>query len=129
MTRMEYCRSLRERKDVHFNCFQSVTLPFAKDLGMDEDKLYALGAHFGSGVRHGSVCGAFSGAMMVLGGLGYDEKTAGELLRNFMQRHGSTACAQLLKDSLQRGEVKKDHCDGLVFEMVEAVEAVLTAQQ
>ena len=124
MTHMEHCRALRAREDVHFNCCQSVLVPFAKELGMTEEQAYAMGAHFGSGVRHGSICGALSGAMMVMGGLGYDEKIAAAHIREFIGRHGSTACAQLLKDSNERGEVKKVHCDGLVFEMIEALDAL-----
>ena len=124
MTHMEHSRALRAREDIHFNCFQSVVVPYAKELNLTEDQAYALGAHFGGGVRHGSICGALSGAMMVMGGLGYDEKAATEFLRAFIEKHGSSACAQLLKDSRERGEEKKPHCDSLVFEMIEALEAL-----
>lgn len=124
MTHLEHARALRAREDIHFNCFQSVVVPYAKELNLTEDQAYALGAHFGGGVRHGSICGALSGALMVMGGLGYDEKAATEFLRSFIEAHGSSACAQLLKDSRERGEEKKVHCDGLVFEMIEALEAL-----
>jgi len=88
-------------------------------MGITREQAYAMGMHFGSGMRHGSACGAFTGAMMVLGGLGYDEKAAIGLIRDFREKHGAIDCATLLKASHDRGEVKKDHCDGLVFEMVE----------
>ena len=39
--------------------------------------------------------------------------------------HGDTACAVLLKASKERGEEKKAHCDGLVYEMAEFLEQLL----
>ena len=122
MTHMEQVRALRADTQVHYNCCQSVLIPFAGELGLTREQAVALGAHFVSGMRHGSVCGALSGAMMVLGGLGYGEEEALGLLRAFRQAHGATDCASLLKASHSRGEVRKDHCDGLVFEMVQALE-------
>lgn len=119
MDHMEQVRALRTDTEVHYNCCQSVLIPFAGEMGMDREQATALGAHFGSGMRHGSACGALSGALMVLGGMGYDEQTALELLRSFRQNHGATDCATLVRASHERGEVKKAHCDGLVFEMVE----------
>lgn len=125
MNRLEHARALRSSTDVHYNCCQSVLVPFAKEMGMTEEQVYALGAHFGSGIRHGSTCGAFVGSMMVLGALGYDDKQAAALIRQFKADHGDTTCAVLLKASHDRGEVRKDHCDGLVLEMVETLDRIL----
>ena len=124
MNRMEHTQALRASTQVHYNCFQSVTIPFAKELGLSEEQLFALGTHFGSGMRHGGTCGALSGALLVLGGLGYDEHQAAQLIRSFRQAHGATDCATLLKASHDRGEARKDHCDGLVYEMVQAIDAL-----
>ena len=125
MDRMEHVRALRANKEVHYNCCQSILVPFAKEMGMTGEQAYALGAHFGSGMRHGSACGALSGALMVVGALGYDEKQAAALIRQFREAHGDTACAVLLKASKERGEEKKAHCDGLVYEMALALEELL----
>ena len=73
-------------------------------------------------MRMGSACGALTGALMALGLMGCDEKKAIELLRRFRADHGATDCAVLLRASKDRGEEKKAHCDGLVYEMVQAVE-------
>ena len=128
MTRMEQVRAIRnEGPGVHHNCCQSILIPFAKEMGLTEEQANALGAHFGGGVRHGSICGALSGGMMVLGALGYDEKQALALLRQFRENHGATDCATLLKASHDRGEVKKAHCDGLVYEVAEALEQIVSA--
>ena len=40
---------------------------FADDLGLTEEQALRLGACFGSGMRKGEVCGACTGALMVLG--------------------------------------------------------------
>ena len=67
MTHLEKARELRARTDIHFNCCQSVLVPFAQEMGLTEDQAYALGDNFGAGMRCGSTCGALSGALMVLG--------------------------------------------------------------
>ena len=121
MDRMEHVRALRANKEVHYNCCQSILVPFAKEMGMTEEQAYNLGAHFGSGMRHGSTCGAVTGALMVLGMLGYDEKEAAALLHQVREGHGALDCATLLKSSHEKGIARKEHCDGLVFEIVEAV--------
>ena len=82
MTRMEKCKALRAETAVHYNCCQAVLVPFAAEMGVTEEQAYKMGAHFGSGMRHGSTCGAITGALMVLGMLGYDEQAATALLRN-----------------------------------------------
>ena len=119
---METAHALRGRTDVHFNCCQSVLVSFAADLGLTEEQAFALGSNFGAGMRMGSACGALTGALMALGLMGCDEKKAAELLRRFRTDHGATDCATLLRASKDRGEERKDHCDGLVYEMVQAVE-------
>lgn len=118
MTYMEHAQALRASIEPHYNCCQSVIVPFAKDMGLSEEQAYQLGAHFGSGMRHGATCGALSGAMMVLGALGYDGVKASAVIHDFRQSHGATDCATLLKASHDRGEAKAAHCSGLVYEMV-----------
>ena len=125
MDRLEHARALRADKDKHYNCCQSVLVPFAKEMGMTEGQAYALGAHFGSGIRHGSACGAFVGSMMVLGALGYDQEQALAHIRQFKSAHGDTACSVLLKTAHDQGIPRTEHCDGLVYEMVEALEFLL----
>ena len=80
-------------------------------------------------MRHGSVCGALSGTLMVLGMTGCDEQQAAALLKKFRDCHCSTSCADLLKSARDRGEERKPHCDALVYEMVEALEAILAQKQ
>ena len=129
MTYMEKAQALRADTTIHYNCAQSVLVPFAAEMGLTEQQAYALGAHFGSGMRHGSTCGAVTGALMALGMMGYDETTATQILRNVRQGHGALDCATLLRTSHEAGIPRKPHCDGLVFELVQTVADTLAAKK
>ena len=63
MDYVEKARALRADPAVHYNCCQAVQVTFADRLGLTPEQANALGAHFGSGMRHGSTCGAVSGAL------------------------------------------------------------------
>lgn len=51
----------------NFNCAQAVFGTFAAELGMDEELALKIATSFGGGARKGELCGAVSGALMVLG--------------------------------------------------------------
>lgn len=121
MNKMGHAKQLRAITEKHYNCAQSVLVPFAAEIGMSQEQAYALGAHFGAGMRHGSTCGALTGALMVLGAMGYGEEDARALLQSFRDRNGCTDCAHLLAAARERGEEKKPHCDRLVCECVQAL--------
>lgn len=119
MTHLEKAKELRARTDKHFNCCQSVLVTFAQEMGLTEEQAYNLGANFGSGMRCGSACGALTGGLMVLGMTGYPPEKADSLRRKFLEERGEINCAALLKKSHEAGIPRKEHCDGLVFEVVE----------
>ena len=125
MDHMEKARALRASTDVHYNCAQSLLVTFAEEMGLTEQQAYDLGSHFGSGMRHGSTCGALTSALMVLGMTGHDGKDATALMARMRQNHGALDCATLLKTSKENGIPNKEHCDGLVYELVQAVEELL----
>lgn len=50
-----------------FHCSQSVFAAYADELGLTEDQALKIAYCFNSGMRKGEVCGACSGALMVLG--------------------------------------------------------------
>ena len=60
------------------HCSQSVLAAFADECGITEEEAFRLGSCFGSGMRKGEVCGAVTGALMVLGLL-YGQKAAGDI--------------------------------------------------
>ena len=113
-----------------YNCCQAVVSVFAQDLGYDEEKSLKAAALFRGGMQMGSVCGAVTGALMVLGlaGLSGPDVTEG-LYQRLKERHeGCLNCADLLRASAQRGEVKKVFCDGLIRECVQYVQDALRAE-
>ena len=91
-----------------FNCAQAVFASFSQDLGLDEKQALKIGGCFGSGMRKGEVCGACTGALMVLG-LKYGQSEVGDsesklksddvcvkFLEEFAAKNGSYICNELL---------------------------------
>ncbi len=128
MTPMEKARALREDTSVHYNCCQAVLIPFANKLGLSEEQANDLGAHFGSGMRHGATCGALTGALMVAGLAGKDAAAATRMIKEFREANGSTDCRDLLQAAKEQGQVKKDNCDELVYQCVGFLEELLNEQ-
>ena len=91
-----------------FHCSQAVLAAFSDECGLTEEQALKLGACFGSGMRKGEVCGACTGALMVLGMLygQYDKadpqsrETANivndKMMDRFAAKCGSYICNDLL---------------------------------
>lgn len=124
---LERSKELRAMAQPHINCTQGVVMPFAEEAGLTEEQVQKIFANFGGGMRRASQCGAVTGGIAVLGMFGADDiSTVGEYYRILKERHeGMLDCADLLKASAVRGEVKKVHCDGLVFECLTLAEEML----
>jgi len=100
--------------DQNFNCAQSVLAAFAAQLGLDESLALRLAAPFGGGVsRHGEMCGAVTGALMVLGLAQGADTPAGkenayllgqDFLRRFEVRHGTILCRKLINCDISTPE-------------------------
>ena len=129
MNRMEETKALRARTDIHYNCCQSVLVPFCRECGLTEEEAYKLGAHFGGGMKHGGTCGAVTGALMVLGMAGQGNEAALELLSRFRNKNQVLECAKLLALAKDRGEDRKSHCDRMVYDAVELLEDLLAENQ
>ena len=93
-----------------YNCAQAVFCAFEDRTGMDRSSGARLSCSFGGGMgRLREVCGAVSGALMVLGACeGYDDpkdpeakkahyRTVQEFARRFRAEHGSIVCRELLQ--------------------------------
>ncbi len=89
-----------------FNCAQSVFSAFAPRYGLSNELALRLAAPFGGGIgRQGEVCGALTGALMVLA-LQYAQdrpegkeemyRIAGEFIGEFQRRHGALRCRDLV---------------------------------
>ena len=94
-----------------FNCSQSVFTAFCDRFGIDEETAKKISAGLGGGVgRQREVCGAVSGAAMVLGCIsaptdGSDSESKRknyELVRDFserfIKRNASIVCREILED-------------------------------
>ena len=122
MTKKERAAQLRNDSSAHYNCAQSVLIPFAEELGLTLEQATAIAAHFGSGMRVGATCGAVTGGLMALGLLGKGQEEAKAFWHDFKELAGAMDCAQLLKIGKEMGQEKKVHCDDLVIKAVELVE-------
>ena len=125
-------------------CSQSVLFSFADQVGLDPNLALKLAGGFGAGVgRRQKVCGAVSGAVLVLGllyGRGegepiekheYTYTKVQEFIERFEALHGTVICRELLKgcDLLTpegqakfKGEQMIEDCYGFVADTVNILE-------
>ena len=123
---LERAKQLRAVVTPHYNCGQSVVVPFAEAAGLSEAQAYGICANFGGGLKRGSACGAITGGLVVLGLFGIDNPA--EYYRALREAHdGMLDCADLLRRNKELGGEKKPHCDALVYECVTLVEQILHA--
>ncbi len=125
MDKTVWAQALRDETSIHYNCCQSVLIPFAGDCGLDEESAARLTANFGSGMRHGATCGAVTGALMVLGLMGKGEAETKALLNGFRAKNTYLNCEQLLDKMQADGLEKKPYCDGRVRDAVALLEEIL----
>ncbi|MDA3851285.1 MAG: C-GCAxxG-C-C family protein [Spirochaetaceae bacterium] len=95
-----------------FNCSQAVLSVFCDHLDFDKETALKISTGFGGGMRKGEVCGAVTGAIMVLGlkeghfavGETKAKSKAYELVKDFESRfeklNESIICKNLLKYDL-----------------------------
>lgn len=129
-----------------FNCSQAVLTVFADDFGIEEELALKLGTQFGGGARNGEICGAVSGALLVLG-LKYghyeqgntEQKSkaysiASEYTRRFKEKNGSIVCRELLGYDLTKPEdserIKEKNlfgtvCPAMIKSAVDVLEGIL----
>lgn len=127
---IDRAKELRAIASPHYNCAQSVLLPFAEELGIPEDLAMRVAANFGGGMKMASVCGAVTGGLMALGLCGMeDPKVLARFYRRVKEQHqGYLNCADLLRINKEAGREKKPHCDDMVYECVALVEEILGEQ-
>lgn len=111
----------------NYNCCQAVLLAFGPELAIDEARLLAMGACFGSGMGSmDETCGALCGAQMTMGLLKFDNRRmnpqASQLRAQFEQRCGATRCKDL--KGVGTGQVLCS-CEDCVRHAVEALEEML----
>ena len=132
-----------------FNCSQGIFAADAVEHGVEEALALRLGTNFGGGARKGELCGAVSGALMVLGLLyGHSERgdaaakasayaLAEEYMDRFIRENGSVVCRELLGYDLSVPEQmqtirEKDlfhvRCPEIIRSAVAILDELLTEQ-
>lgn len=131
----------------NFNCSQAVFTVFATECGISEELALKLSTSFGGGARSGEMCGAVSGALMVLG-LKYghfhaennEEKQRAysigqDFVRRFKLANSSIVCRDLLGydlsvdseyDIIMSKGLFKTVCPQMVRSAVEIIEQMLS---
>jgi len=111
-----------------FTCAQAVLAAFADRFGLDEVAALKLGTPFGGGMaRTGGMCGAVTGALMVIG-MAHGRTTIEDVqakettylaTKAFWDRfgalHGSTTCRELLQVDIGTEEGAKRAGDAGLF--------------
>ena len=130
-----------------FNCAQAVLSSHCEEYGLSDNVAKKISCGFGGGMGYiGEVCGAVSGALMLIG-LKYGKymeldnpskektyKLIKEFTDNFKKEYGTINCTELIKYDLSKEEellrardsgVFKEICPLLVKRSVEIVEEIL----
>ena len=126
-------------------CSQAVLAAYAEEYGLTEEQALKLGTCLGAGMRKGEVCGACTGALMVLGLMHNDPKNRKaayentvRFLNGFRDANGSYLCNDLLGCDVRTPEgvqYARDHhlftefCPKMVESAVEILEEILAARK
>jgi len=128
-----------------YNCSQALLATYSKHVGLDKETALKIASAFGGGMGcAGEVCGAVTGALMVLGykygnasaerGQSQSYEKAKNFLSRFKEEHGTTLCRDLLecdistKDGMERATRESlftTVCPRVVREAAEIIEELL----
>ena len=145
---MDRCANAYQYHRDGYNCAQSVVAAFLDKLNLTKEQAMAMAGGFGGGVggSHAEMCGAVSGAVLVLSLLTphteaedkEGKKQVYAIAKEFHQRYaeafgGLTRCGDLLKARPAVNEKTQAaarlgitaHCDVMIVTAVEIVEAML----
>ena len=146
---MNRCSLANEYHRRGFNCSQSVLAAFSDLTGLSEQESFNVAGGFGGGAGTGELCGAITGAIMVLGLLNPIDlqdpvgtkkravKAAKELQSRFRERFGELRCRDLLKKKFvpddttpaARDLALTGHCDIMIVTAVEIVADMLAERE
>lgn len=143
MTRAELANHTH---DSGFNCCQSVCMAFADELDLERSEILKMCSAFGGGMQCGEMCGAITGALMVLGlKTGFDSMDIPEvkdemgertksLLAEFKSAFGAFRCKELLgfdyaipeeRILAKASGVPQERCPGYITGATEILERFL----
>lgn len=146
MDKVELAKKYFEDK---FMCSQAVFAAYATEYGLTEEQALKVAAGFGSGMCKGEVCGAVTGALMVIG-LKYGQSIVGDtdskvktneltrmMLEKFKEENGSYLCKDLLGYDISIQEEARQavesglftsFCPGMVESAAKIVGELLSAE-
>lgn len=131
----------------NFNCSQSVLAAFSGEVGIEEKTALMLATNFGGGARKAEMCGAVSGALMVLGMMfGHCEsenndaksrayRISEQFMNRFIEKNGSVVCRDLLgydltlpddKKIIAEKNLFKTRCPELIASAVQVLEEIIS---
>lgn len=113
-----------------FSCSQAVFATFAAEVGLPVETALKIASPFAGGMgRRGEVCGAVTGALMVLGlARGHADNAdlskattlalVDDLLSRFHDAHGAIICRDLIGHSMDTPEAHQAAKDAGVFQTI-----------
>ena len=105
---IEKAKELRNATPMVHNCAQTIMEVYADDLGINKELANHLGCNFGGGMKCGSVCGAITSGLMILGAKGIDSPAkVNQFIKTISNNHhGLINCADLLKENAKNEKIK-----------------------
>lgn len=138
MNKAERCQATIDYRRQGLNCSQCLLAAFADVAGLTLEQAMALGAGMGGGVRCGSICGAVSTPVMLLGTACPDPTdrpavtaVVKEYQRRFLEHFHRMDCRELLRSQeLEPSELALelaggDHCGRLIVTAAELLTDML----
>ncbi|MBI9039296.1 MAG: C_GCAxxG_C_C family protein [Bacteroidales bacterium] len=133
-----------------FNCSQSVLSVYCEQFGLDRNTAFLLSSAFGGGInKMGEICGAVSGAIMLIGlkygridaddqdAIDRTEKLTSHFLDEFKKRNKFLKCKELLgydfaieseNEFIKANGLTKQLCPKFVKDAVEIFEEIIKDQ-
>lgn len=138
MNKTQRCQAAIDYRRQGLNCSQCLLAAFADVAGLTLEQAMALGAGMGGGVRCGSICGAVSAPVMLLGTACPDPTdrpavtaVVKEYQRHFLEHFHRMDCRELLRaQDLEPSELALelaggDHCGRLIVTAAELLTDML----
>lgn len=126
-----------------YNCTQAMLAVYGRDRGIKQKTAFRIASAFGGGMgKSGNVCGAVTGALMIIG-LAYGTsdldneaainetyEQAKRFIQKFKRRHRTVVCRELLKgnpDVRTRNSTNNlySNCPAFVQDAAEIIEEIL----
>jgi C_GCAxxG_C_C family probable redox protein len=125
---MDKSKQAAEYMKSGYNCAQSIVKAYAGEVGLEEEDVLRMAAPFGGGLgRNGYVCGALTGAALIIGKkYGNVDATdarskekayhvVSDLLDEFAKGQGSVMCRELTSTDMRNPEELKKAREAGIF--------------